>query len=272
MQPIWAQREQASKKNAPVWVYEPIQSKSGNYKYLKLCSQGSNLDSLRKQLMQEYVVSEAAFISEITVESMSKRKIKVLNNGESYEFSDSSSLHHKPIALQGIQRVDEFYQQTASLVKPYEYCGLYRHTSDNLKDPKPGSIIVDYRRAPIWKSILPGWPQFGNKQRTKGYLLLAGFLASSVTAGYSQLVIEDELQKMRQTIGTSDHDIHKQNYDNFSSLRNGALVALGAVYLYTIIDASSFREEPIYAYIPEGLKFYPIFSLTEQGLGLAYQF
>lgn len=111
-------------------------------------------------------------------------------------------------------------------------------------DPKTGTIRYDdleittqYGTHALWRSIIPGWGQFYKGCYLKGGMLIGGcaILAGGIVA--TENIRADYARKIGETHEIEYRKLYAKRVDQFSTVRNVCIGALGAVYLYNLIDA-----------------------------------
>ena len=113
--------------------------------------------------------------------------------------------------------------------------------------PNPNSRFVEYDQFQLttkygvrglWRSaIVPGWGQFHKGANLKGGLILGGSAALAVGIVYTETMRKDYYNKIVKTHNVMEKRIYKTRSDNFAMGRNVCIGALGALYVYNLIDA-----------------------------------
>ena len=131
-----------------------------------------------------------------------------------------------------------------------------------------------HRFAPIWRSALvPGWGQLYKKEKTKGIVVLSG--AGLLALG---TVIADNQYSSYITLAEQNRDIRlRKDYmasaDAWENTRNVFVIALAAVYVYNIVDASISKRANKYAFNQDKrINFYTTYFNNEFKAHLTYKF
>lgn len=112
-------------------------------------------------------------------------------------------------------------------------------------DPNSPKVIYDdfelttqYGARGLWRSaIVPGWGQFHKGSYVKGGLILGGtaVLIGGIVA--TETVRTDYARRIGETHNADYKRLYAKRADQFSTARNICIGALGALYVYNLIDA-----------------------------------
>ena len=100
------------------------------------------------------------------------------------------------------------------------------------------SITSNYGARSLWRSaIVPGWGQFYKKQNLKGGLILGGSVLFAGGIIYTECGRKDYQHMMSQTHNVDQIRFYQRRHNNLTTTRNICIGALGALYVYNIVDA-----------------------------------
>lgn len=112
-------------------------------------------------------------------------------------------------------------------------------------DPNSPKVIYDdfelttlYGARGLWRSaIVPGWGQFHKGSYLKGGLILGGtaVLIGGIVA--AETISTDYARRIGETHNADYKRLYAKRVDQFSTARNICIGALGALYVYNLIDA-----------------------------------
>lgn len=90
----------------------------------------------------------------------------------------------------------------------------------------------------LWRSaILPGWGQFYKGSYVKGGLVLGGTVAIVGGIVATESIRKDYARKINQTHNLDQRQLYAKRMDQYALSRNICIGALGALYVYNLIDA-----------------------------------
>ena len=172
------------------------------------------------------------------------------------------------------QRVDAYDRvDYNSLLEPYfEYYQLYAVSG------KDADVTFDtFERGERSKgkaalmNILPGAGQLYKGHSFKGYAILGSEIALGVTA-VTQQIKADYYDKMAET-ATVGADSYRNDAIGRRRIRNAALIAMGGIWAYSVIDALVAESMPnIAVSAPGGAQLTVAPSSSSAGLALVYRF
>ena len=99
-------------------------------------------------------------------------------------------------------------------------------------------LTTQYGANGLWRSvIIPGWGQFHKGSYLKGGLVLGGtaLLAGRIVA--TESIKSDYIRRIGETHSADMKRMYAKKADTFSTTRNVLIGALGALYVYNLIDA-----------------------------------
>ena len=99
------------------------------------------------------------------------------------------------------------------------------------------ALTTSYGLSGLWRSaIIPGWGQFYKGTYMKGGLILGGCAAFVGGIVGVESVRADYVRKIGETHDVDYKRLYAKRADQFSTARNVLIGALGALYLYNLID------------------------------------
>lgn len=136
-----------------------------------------------------------------------------------------------------VEVVDEFWEMDRA--GNYVLSRLYAVSAsdvpplfDNL------SLTTNYGARAMWKSlIIPGWGQFSKGQKLKGGMILGGtaLLVGGIVA--TENMRADYRRRVNETHDVAQRRDYIRRVDRFSTARNVCIGAVGALYVYNLVDA-----------------------------------
>lgn len=163
------------------------------------------------------------------------------------------------------EAVDEYYEKQS--------CWVLFEVAHNPKSAQfdPVEMSTNYKGSALWRSaIVPGWGQMYKRQTGKGVAILATQVLSVVG-----IVVCDNLSQnyYQKALAERNNDVRQQyqtHSDTYRNVRNGLIVAAGAVYIYNLIDAAVARGAK--RYTPRRMAVLPYADQRTQGVALSFNF
>lgn len=238
---VYAQR--ASERIRPKWVSRPPKPSNDTFSY-KVISQSANSLSDAKNKCLAELVSNAGFSNGVVVISTNNSNEKLTqkwDNGrltENIEYNSNTDTEIKGNELEVyINDIDEYWVLNKS--GNYLLTKIYAISNNNqIPEFDKTYVTANYGARGLWRSmIIPGWGQFHKGANLKGGLILGGSVALVGGIVFAENTRANYASKILQT-----HDVHlmksymdKRNH--FATARNICIGALGALYVYNLIDA-----------------------------------
>lgn len=125
-------------------------------------------------------------------------------------------------------------------------------------------FTTDYKGAALWRSmVVPGWGQMYKRSMGKGITILS--LQVATIAG---ICVCDNLSKSYRNKALSEwNNSVRENYNDrsasYRNVRNGCIIAAGAVYVYNLVDAIAAKGAKRYK--KNSLTFTPYANSNSQG-------
>lgn len=238
----------AQKNNAikPKWVGNtPVSSKAGYY-FIPVHSDVSrSLDAARAAVKQE-IASNVERTDKVTVyevfDDNSVQKYDqngnvTMNSTDSYQLNLKVEGSARPIKS---RRIDEYWETVDRGGQTVlDYYALYAVERNGMNADFSGiSSVSSYGAHGLWRSaIIPGWGQFYKGSTLKGSLILGGTAVLVGATIYTDCMRADYAKKILKTHITENKRVYATRRDNFAMGRNICIGALGALYIYNIVDA-----------------------------------
>lgn len=238
-----AQNSTSSDNIKPQWLNKlPIPTNS-TFKYEIVRAEASTLDAARNKCLAE-LISSSGLSHGIVVSSQynSNEKLsQVWNNGKlteqiNYNTETTTSAKSKENEI-FVESIDEYWTRDNSgnyfLTKLYAKSELDRAPLfDNIE------LTTKYGVQGLWRSaIVPGWGQLYKGSTLKGGLIMGGTVVTIGGIIYTETMRKDYMNKISKTHNTNNMRAYKTRADNFATGRNICIGALGALYVYNLIDA-----------------------------------
>ncbi len=135
------------------------------------------------------------------------------------------------------QRIAEYWKKDKDGL--YNVCYLYQVAAPGKNGPFDMTTRTDrYGTNGLWRSIIvPGWGQMHKGSYGKGGLILGGtaVLAGSIVA--TESIRSNYAKKINMTHNVEEKKLFAKRTNQFSTARNICCGALGALYVYNLIDA-----------------------------------
>ena len=233
---VWSAHAQT-----PQWKRKTPQPLPGNgtYTFVVTDAETLSLDMGRKKCFQMLSL-DRGLLNTVTMSYKSEEIIsssQQQTNGNFKEHIDEKSLEiitteGKPIQLKA-RIVDEYYDTKRSLLSTLYQVGI---APDAYFDDV--YVTDKYGGRGLWRSaIIPGWGQFHKGANLKGGLILGGTALLVGGIVYTETMRKDYMNKIEKTHVAEHKRAYATKSDNFAMGRNICIGALGALYVYNLIDA-----------------------------------
>lgn len=225
-------------KNAPVILSDAVEFvATTTYTSNSQLDQGSSLDALANNLPREWNVSSRVQTNE---SGYLKRGLNGVEAAEQVQEFDMQVISEgKPVNIR-CQLLDEYWVQVdlGSGIQ-YKHSQLYQVAKPNYNGKFcPTEITNKYGGRGLWRSaIIPGWGQFHKGANLKGGLILGGTALLVGGIVYTEMMRKDYMNKIEKTHVAEHKRAYATKSDNFAMGRNICIGALGALYVYNLIDA-----------------------------------
>ena len=221
----------------PQWMRKLPTPSNNTYHFQAFRIDGASVYSAMKQLpdVAAFYMERQYNIKGVTVETFELRD----------EYSNGKNKHFE---LQQIH--DTVYTETGEvnvrLAIVDEYVsddGVYFLCT--IPDPNCRTVAYDnfelttqYGARGLWRSaIVPGWGQFHKGSYLKGGLILGGTAALIGGVVATDSIKTDYARRIGETHNVDYKRLYAKRVDQFSTVRNICIGALGALYVYNLIDA-----------------------------------
>lgn len=224
----------------PQWMHKTPKEGNSSYVFVPITVDASNLTTGRKRCL-DMLSLDRGLLNSLKIQYRSEDKTvghsQVINGQFSenldIETVEVTTFEGKPIQLKA-EIVDSYLDN-----KNNQFTTLYRvgvvdePYFDNLECTT--SYASDRN---IWGlSLVPGAAQFYKGSTLKGSLILGGTVVLVGGTIYTETMRKDYMNKIVKTHNTENIRAYKTRADNFAVGRNICISALGALYVYNIIDA-----------------------------------
>jgi hypothetical protein len=234
------------------WVYGDLPSNKGFYTYKVVQGQGDDLLKARKNTIQNLVFELG---SERGVRISSETISRVHESIEKESTSFTSDFTEETVIKQGgfeavFSKIDEYYevvrQSDGRLY--YNVWHLYTIGSNSKTTPKPNyTTKYTFKNAGFRSALLPGWGQFYKKKNTKGFVFVVAAAASVGTYVYANNQYNYNNNRLAESSSLDLKKEYSKRANNFQSVKNMSLGAMGVVWLWSIVDAIATEGNPNYA-------------------------
>ena len=238
---VYAQR--SSERIRPKWVTSPPKPSNETFSYKVVSQSAGSLSEAKNKCLAE-LVSNAGFSNGVVVisENTSNEKLtQKWNNGrltENIEYNSNTNTEIKGNELElYINDVDEYWVLNKS--GNYLLTKLYAMSNAN-QVPAFDRVTVtsNYGARGLWRSmIVPGWGQFHKGAKAKGGLILGGSVALAGGIIFAENTRANYASKILQTHDVNLMKSYMDKRNHFATARNICIGALGALYVYNLIDA-----------------------------------
>lgn len=232
-----------SDKSKPKWMHSlPVPSNS-TFVYVTESAWAGSLADARKECFNG-LLQNAGFEKGVSVQSdyttREEEHSLVVNDREQdvteTHFYANSTIKGKEVELQGV-KIDEYWERGAD--GRYYLTTLYARSQvdqrprfDNVR------LTTKYGASGLWRSaIVPGWGQMYKGSTVKGGIILGGTAALIGGIVYTDCMRSDYIKKIDKTHSAENKRAYASRSDNFATGRNVCIGALGALYIYNLIDA-----------------------------------
>ena len=232
-----------SDKVKPQWIHKLPKATNHTFHYEVVTTSSSSLNVARKNALTE-LISSTGLANGVIISSewhSNEQLSQVWENGKlseqiTHNTTTIASTKSEEVKLY-ISSIDEYWRRDKQGI--YHLTRLYAKSKigatarfDNVE------LTTKYGLRGLWRSlIIPGWGQFHKGNNLKGGLILGGSAALATGIIYTETMRNDYIRK----INTTHSAEHKLSYatrsDNFAMGRNICIGALGALYVYNLIDA-----------------------------------
>lgn len=233
----------SSDKIKPQWLQKPPTPSNSSFRYDIVSAEGGSLDAARKSCLAELI--SLTGLSRGVIVSSEYHSNEVLSqmwiNGklsEKIDYDATTSISMKDTETKMyIESIDEYWVRdndgTYTVMKLYAKSGI-----DTIPLFDNVELTTKYGARGLWRSaIVPGWGQFHKGAKLKGGLILGGTAALVGGIVYTETMRKDYMSKITKTHNAEHKRTYKTRSDNFAMGRNVCIGALGALYVYNLIDA-----------------------------------
>jgi len=155
---------------------------------------------------------------------------------KSKDFSMECEENGKSIFL-NCRTVDEYWTNDHG----HYSCSLLYSIANNAYPDRAGDmayVTSHYGARGLWRSaIVPGWGQLYKGSTVKGGLIMGGTAVLVGGIVFTECMRSDYADKIAKTRKEENKRIYATRRNNFSTGRNICIGALGALYIYNLIDA-----------------------------------
>ena len=254
----------------PRWLSEVPAASNGTFEY-KVITVYAQTASEAKGLVPREVTSYVETTQKVQITSVSKITSENHNGDVSEEnsFNMMAIVEGDPVNVV-VKIIDEYHEAKDGQGVYYFLCAV--------GNPKASSVNFDrvqitdkYGVKGLWRSaILPGWGQMYKGSMGKGIAILG---AEVVAAG--GIVALEGMRSSYVTKAKTQPHYAQQYYSKASNcgiIRNGFILAAGAIYIYNLIDAIVAPGSRWVKTTNGEFAFYPTVTTEGMGLTMAYHF
>lgn len=227
----------------PRWMHSLPTPGNSTFTYVRESAVATSLPDARTECFSS-LLQDAGFEKGVTVKSdyeSHDSEHSVTVNGKSTDvteshFTVSSTVSGKEVELQGV-RIDEYWERKDD--GKYYLTTLYARSQAGVA-PRFDNVTLTskYGLRGFWRSaIIPGWGQFYKGSNLKGGLILGGAAVLAGAIIYTDCMRADYADKILKTHLAQNKRTYATRRDNFATGRNICIGALGALYVYNLIDA-----------------------------------
>lgn len=263
----------------PQWMKKLPEPSNGSYHFQIFRAEGPNIYPAMKQLpdIAAYYMERQYDISGVTVETFELRN--EYYNGKNNNFQ-----------LQKIK--DTVYTKAGKVNIRLAIVDVYVSEDGvyflcTVPDPNSTRVVYDdyelttqYGIKGLWRSaVIPGWGQLYKGSSLKGGFILGGTAALAGGIIATETIRSDYVRRINETHDVEYKRLYAKRVDQFSTARNICIGAIGALYVYNIIDAivapgarrivvkekgfaKSDCEFSFYPASPDGLSIAMVFNVT----------
>lgn len=221
----------------PQWLRKLPKPSNTSYLFRTFRLDGHNLQNARKLLpaaASTYIEREYN-ISGTTIETFNLHNTYVNGKKQSVQvenIQDSVRTEGSAVAVQ-LAIIDEYVSEDGI----WFLCTMSEPGNGNT-DYDNMEITTQYGARGLWRSaIVPGWGQFYKGSYLKGGLILGGTAALVGGIVATETIKSDYVRKIGETHNANQKRLYAKRVDQFSTTRNICIGALGALYIYNLIDA-----------------------------------
>lgn len=219
----------------PKWIKEPPEAHNGSYEFKVFKVQSPSAREAKRALPDEaaYYIERSYSVKGATVELTDVHQHYVNGNLSSTTTTHLQEVVHTEMDKVSIELrvVDEYRDGNDN----YFLCTI----------PNPNSRYVHYDPVVVTNkygakglmSIVPGVGQFYKRHYLKGGLILGGSTALAAGIIFTHMTYKDYRKKLTYTDNVYAAMIYNKRSDHFKLARNICIGALGALYIYNLIDA-----------------------------------
>lgn len=232
-----------SDKIKPRWIHKLPKATNDTFSYELITTSSASLNAARDNALTE-LISSTGLANGVVVSSewhSNEQLSQVWENGKLAEriTNDAqtiTSTKGEEVKLY-ISNIDEYWRRDKQGI--YHLTRLYAKSRvgatarfDNVE------LTTKYGMRGLWRSmIIPGWGQFHKGCNLKGGLILGGSAALATGIIYTETMRNDYMRKINTTHSAEHKLTYATRSDNFAMGRNICIGALGALYIYNLIDA-----------------------------------
>lgn len=230
-------QQYAGKDIRPQWLRKMPEPLNSTYHFQTFHIDESSIYSAMKQLpdVAAFYMEREYNISGVTVETFELR--------DEYVNDRNVSLQLHKINDTVYTKTGEVNVRLAVIDEYLSDDGVYFLCT--VPDPNSPEVIYDdlelttqYGARGLWRSaIVPGWGQFHKGSYLKGGLILGGtaIIVGGIVA--TETIKTDYARRISETHSVDYKRLYAKRVDQFSTARNICIGALGALYVYNLIDA-----------------------------------
>jgi len=240
----------------PPWMYGDMPKKQNSSYYFKVThGQGASLLEARSNALSG-LLSELAQSQGVTVRGSSiLQTISTEKNGILDEQSTFQSSYN--IESNGFKARFEVVDEYVDADKRCWMLFAVAHNPARVAFDRV-EFTTDYNASAVWRSALvPGWGQMYKRSTAKGVAILSSevaavagiFVCSNLSDSYYNKALVERNSRVREQ--------YQDRATTYRNIRNGFIVAAGAIYAYNIVDAISAKGAKRYklAVLPHEVTF-----------------
>lgn len=231
-----------SDKITPRWIksVSSIERYNSTYEFKLIEDEGPSLSSMKKGRLTHL----GSYLQQTNkIDGVIDQNIELINNDEgsiqntTHKFSFKT---HTSVEQFECELIDDYWEEVEiGDYTMYRYYTLYAvSTPGEIADFDEFSTTTFYGARGLWRSaIVPGWGQFHKGSYLKGGLILGGTAALIGGVVATETIKTDYARRIGETHDADYKRLYAKRVDQFSTARNICLGALGALYVYNLIDA-----------------------------------
>lgn len=232
---------QTSDKIVPSWINRQPVSRNSSIQYVLVPVNATNLYSASTLALNELVKFlprdwNISSVEEINQVQRSRRDESGLSGTKDEVYTLQLRAEGAPVDIE-CKMVDNYWRQQGN--GNYQAYYLYQVAAPGSNaDFDETSVTTKYGARGLWRSaIVPGWGQFYKGSYLKGGLILGGTAALVGGIVATETIKSDYVRKIGETHNADQKRLYAKRVDQFSTTRNICIGALGALYIYNLIDA-----------------------------------